>query len=52
VRVDTAGPVVGFVDRVLSWSGDEAVARAIPCDNPARQYGFVNSVAFGVSKRA
>lgn len=41
VRMGASAPDVGhLVDLFLSWTGDEALQRAILCDNPSVQYGF------------
>jgi predicted TIM-barrel fold metal-dependent hydrolase len=41
VRMGTSAPDVGhLLDLFMSWTGDEALQRAILCDNPSAQYGF------------
>lgn len=41
VRMGSSAPDVGhLLDLFMSWAGDEALQRAVLCDNPSAQYGF------------
>jgi predicted TIM-barrel fold metal-dependent hydrolase len=41
VRMGSSAPDVGhLLDLFMSWTGDEALQRAVLCDNPSVQYGF------------